>query len=217
MALSNQDFQICIALRLGIHHFSRHKCSCGSLVDGNGTHGLSCAKAKGTFPRHVVLNRIVHRALTSARHSSLLEPIGISRDDGKRPDGVTLAPWSKGQRLVWDVTCVDTLAASYLKSTSKKAGSAAERACIHKHDYYTHTKASHFLFVGLAFETLGPWCIETKKFIDTVGRMLIEESGDIRAKYFLKNRISLAIQQGNAISILGTRPSDNQLDEIYNL
>lgn len=216
-AMSNQDFQICVGLRLGINHFSRHKCICGSLVDGNCTHGLSCPKAKGTFPRHVEMNRIVHRALTSARHSSTLEPIGLSRDDGKRPDGVTLAPWSKGKRLVWDVTCVDTLAASYLNATSKKAGSAAERACKHKHDHYTQIKSSNFLFTGLAFETLGPWCNETKLFIDTVGKMLIEESGDIRAKNFLCNRISLAIQQGNATSILGTRPSDNKFEEIYNL
>ena len=49
-AMSNQDFQICVALRLGINYFSRHKCICGSLVDGNGTHGLSCPKAKGTYP-----------------------------------------------------------------------------------------------------------------------------------------------------------------------
>jgi hypothetical protein len=28
----------------------------------------------------------------------------LSRDDGKRPDGMTLVPWIKGQPLVWDVT-----------------------------------------------------------------------------------------------------------------
>ncbi len=112
---------------------------------------------------------------------------------------------------------MDTLAASYLNATSKKAGAAAERACKLKHDHYTQIKSLNFLFVGLAFETLGPWCIETKSFIDKIGNMLIEESGDIRAKYFLYNRISLAIQQGNATSILGTRPPDKTFDEIYNL
>lgn len=106
----------------------------------NYTRGLSCPKAKGTFPRHVDLNRIVHRALTSARHISTLEPIGLSRDDVKRPDGITLAPWSKGKR-----------------------------ACKLKHDHYTQIKASNFLFVGLAFETFGPWCTEAKSFVD-IGR-----------------------------------------------
>lgn len=38
----------------------------------------------------------------------------------------------------------------------KKAGSEAERA-YDKYEHYTRIKASKFLFVGLAFETLGPW------------------------------------------------------------
>jgi hypothetical protein len=41
--------------------------------------------------------------------NSTLEPNGLSRDDGKRPDGMILVPWIKGQPLVWDVTVVDTL------------------------------------------------------------------------------------------------------------
>jgi hypothetical protein len=45
----------------------------------------------------------------------LLNPNGLSRDDGKRPDGMILVPWIKGQPIVWDVTIVDTLADSYLR------------------------------------------------------------------------------------------------------
>ncbi|CAH1380230.1 unnamed protein product, partial [Tenebrio molitor] len=41
-----------------------------------------------------------------------------------RHDGATLIPWSKGQRLIWDVTCVDTLADSYIRKASIIAGSA---------------------------------------------------------------------------------------------
>jgi hypothetical protein len=44
--------------------------------------------------------------LTSIHVNSTLEPNGLSRDDGKRPDGMTLVPWNKGQPLVWDVTVV---------------------------------------------------------------------------------------------------------------
>jgi hypothetical protein len=44
--------------------------------------------------------------------NSTLEPNELSRDDGKRPDGMNLVPWIKGQSLVWDVTVVDTLADS---------------------------------------------------------------------------------------------------------
>ena len=45
---------------------------------------------------------------------SMLEPTGLSRSDGKRPDGVTIAPWKSGRMLVWDVSCTDTFAMSHL-------------------------------------------------------------------------------------------------------
>jgi hypothetical protein len=62
--------------------------------------------------------------------NSTLEPNGLSRDDGKRPDGMTLVPWIKGQPLVWDVTVVDTLADSYVLKSSEVSGSAAANANI---------------------------------------------------------------------------------------
>jgi hypothetical protein len=69
--------------------------------------------------------------------NSTLEPNGLSRDDGKRPDGTTLVPWIKGQLLVWDVTIVDTLTDSYVLKTSEVSGFAAEMASKRKHSTYT--------------------------------------------------------------------------------
>jgi len=60
------------------------------------------------------------------------EPVGLTRLDGKRPDGLTLIPWQGGKFLTWDVTMVSTLADSYLHSTSHSAGSAAETATVRK-------------------------------------------------------------------------------------
>jgi len=40
---------------------------------------------------------------------SRLEPTGLARDDGKRPDGVTSMPWKNSRCLIWDVTCPDTV------------------------------------------------------------------------------------------------------------
>jgi hypothetical protein len=94
-------------------------------VDEIGIHGLSCSKSSGRFSRHTEINSIISRSLTS----TTLEPNGLSRDDGKGPDGMTLVPWIKGQPLVWDVTIVDTLADSYVLKTSKVSGFAAEMAC----------------------------------------------------------------------------------------
>jgi hypothetical protein len=93
--------------------------------------------------------------LTSIHFNSTLEPNGLSRNDGKRPDGMTLVPRIKGQPLVWDVTIVDTLADNYVLNISEVSGFAAEIACKHK---YSSIISSNYIFKGLAFETLGPWC-----------------------------------------------------------
>jgi hypothetical protein len=77
----------------------------------------------------------------------------------------------------------------------------------------------HYIFKGLAFETLGPWCKETIDFINVIGNgnRLIAESGDSKSKKFLFERISLAIQRGNAASIRGTFPDSALLSEIFAL
>jgi hypothetical protein len=76
---------------------------------------------------------------------------------------------------------------------------------------------SNYIFKGLAFETLGPWCKETIDFINVIGDRLIAESGDSKSKKFLFERISLAIQRGNAASIRGTFPDSALLSEIFAL
>jgi hypothetical protein len=62
--------------------------------------------------------KLILLSLTSIHVNSTLEPNGLSRDDGKRPDGMTLVPWIKSQPLLWDVSIVDTLADSYVFKTS---------------------------------------------------------------------------------------------------
>ena len=84
------------------------------------------------MPRHQQINNLVWRALTRANIPAIKEPTGLLRSDGKRPDGLTQIPWQAGKGLTWDVTIADTLAASYLASTSLTAGSAAEIAATKK-------------------------------------------------------------------------------------
>jgi hypothetical protein len=151
--------------------------------------------------------------LTSIHVNSTLEPNGLSRDDGKRPDGMTLVLWSKGQPfLVWDVTIVDTLADSYVLKTSEVSGFVAEMACKRKHSSII---SSNYVFKGLAFEALGPWCKEAIDFINVIGNRLIAESGDSKSKKCLFERISLAIQRGNATSIRRTFSDSALLSEIF--
>jgi hypothetical protein len=90
-------------------------------------------------------------------------------------------------------------------------------ACKRKHSKYSSIISSNYIFKGLAFATLGPWCKETIDFINVIGNRLIAESGDSKSKKFFLERISLAIQRGNAASIRGTFPDSALLSEIFAL
>ena len=52
-----------------------------------------CRFSKGRHSRHASLNDIVKRALDSAKVPCHLEPAGLYRSDGKRPDGASVVPW----------------------------------------------------------------------------------------------------------------------------
>ena len=205
-----------MALRLGADMCHEHTCGrCGELVDKSGTHGLSCSKNIGKYAKHRELNNIIHRTLHSANVPAKLEPDGLFRDDGKRLDGLTLIPWKRGCCLAWDATCVDTLAASYINISKVKAGRAAERAALKKHNLYKAVKEKNIILLPFAVETLGPWCEEAKSFTDELGRLLVAATGEVRAKKFFKQNISIAIQRGNAASIMGSFDSGRNLEEIY--
>ena len=77
--------------------------------------------------------------------------------------------------------------------------------------------ARNYDFVVFAVETMGPWCQEGKELIENLGKMLNKMTGDKNSKKFLKERISIAIQRGNAMSVLKTLPESEGLDEIFNL
>ena len=65
------------------------------------------------------------------------EPTGLTRLDGKRPDGLTLVPWQGGKPVTWDITVVSTLAQSYLHKLGHSAAGAAELAVARKEAKYS--------------------------------------------------------------------------------
>lgn len=212
--LDQSCLRIAVCLRLGSKICVAHTCGCGKKVDQLGRHGLSCARSAGRLFRHGTINDLIHRSLVTASVPSILEPVGMVRDDGKRPDGATLVPWKLGRVLVWDATCVDTFAQSHLQVTRSQAGAAAEQAqCLKRRKYSSLLK--DFEFAALAVETLGPWSADMKSFLRALSKRLIHTSGDPRAGAYLSQRIALAIQRGNAASVMGTMPQGDLLDGVF--
>lgn len=203
LLLDNDAARIAVALRLGNKVCEVHPCICGEMVDPKGIHGLSCSKMKGRYATHAEVNKIFSMAFSAAGFPNSLEPYGLSRRDGKRPDGLTSYPWSQGKSLIWDVTVVDTTAPSYVHMTSVDAGAAADQAERGKHNNYIDLK-SQYLFTPLAFESLGSIGPETQLFLKKLGKLMKKHSGEPRSLDFLLQRISIAIQRGNALNIRGT-------------
>lgn len=195
-----------VALRLGAPFTEPHCCvHCGSPVDQLGTHGLHCKFSKGRFLRHSTINDIIKRTLDSINVPSRLEPSGIFRADGKRPDGMSLIPWHSGKSLVWDATCPDTVAPSHLNSSSVEAGKVAKEAEDLKTAKYSHLTANYH-FVPVAIETLGAFGPSARSFFKELAGRLRDITWDPATYFNLCQRISVCIQRSNSISMLGSLP-----------
>ena len=68
-------------------------------------------------------------------------------------------------------------------------------------------------FVPVAIETFGTWGERGLAFINEVGRRVAAITGDNRSATFLKQRMSLAVQRGNAAAVLGTLASSSADDD----
>jgi hypothetical protein len=215
--LTDESFRIACALRLGCDICQPHKCgACGAEVTAKGYHGLKCKSSAGRWSRHSAVNDVLARALRTAEVPVNTEPVGCSASDGKRPDGLTLVPWTRGKSMVWDFTCKDTYAPTYVASCATNPGSAArvgEEVKKKKYEFLVN----RFIFIPVAIETSGVWGTEGLRFVKEIGRRIARITEEARSTQYLIQRISLTVQRGNVAAILGTLPKGKKLDEIYNL
>lgn len=203
LRLDDEAVRVSVGLRLGSNLCMAHKCPCGAEVDCTGIHGLSCRRACGRQSRHHAVNDLIWHAFGSAGIPATKEPVGLLRTDGKRPDGLSLIPWSHGKAICWDVTIVDPLASSYRNRTSSVPSGAAELAASRKIEKYVNLPAS-ILFQPVAIECLGSLNQSAVEFINELGRKLTVSSGECRSTEFLFQRIGIAVQRFNAIAFRGS-------------
>ena len=164
----------------------------------------------------MLLSLLIKQTLGSLDLPSLLEPRGLYRTDGKRTDGVTMMPCEMGKQLVWDVTVVDALAPSRLNQGSLcNPGTTATEAEARKIEKYRELIDNGYFFQPVALEVQGSLDESSENFITRLCKMLYRSHDNQRAGSFLKQRISLALQIGNAACVLGTVSDRDAFEEIY--
>ena len=205
--LDNESFRIAISQRLGLPVCAPYKCCCGAIDDRYGLHPLSCRFSAGRLPPHSALNDIIKRALSSAGFNAVLEPVGLDRGDGKRPDGVTVFSFSRGKCLILDCTCVDSFPPPALALTATEPGSVSRSAEVHKNLKYEWL-CDRYIFQAMAIETSCVFGRDTNAFIFRLDHLTTSISGERRQAEFLRQRLSLATVRGNAQSVTQAgRPS----------
>ena len=96
----------------------------------------------------------------------------------------------------------DTLAASYKLIASRHSGAVTEMAEKKKESKYSDLTHS-YIFSPLAIESMGP---KSLALIRDLGDHIRNYSGDERSSFFLRQRLSMAVQRGNALLISNTLP-----------
>ena len=145
------------------------------------------------------MNDIVHRALGASQIPSRLEPSGISRSDGKRPDGATLVSWKCGKLLVWDATCVGTYAHSYSRVASQETRAVADQAERRKSDKCSNMDPNMYLFTPVVIETSGVFGKQTLSFLKDLACRVCKVSGEVKSFLYLLQCLAVAVQRGNAV------------------
>jgi len=147
-----------------------------------------CKKAPGKITRHHVLNDIIWRAFGAAGIPAIKQPSELDRQDSKHTDGLTLIPWRGGRPLIWDVTVVSPLAASYVDKAATNAGTVADAmsatvpalvalVVTRKTEKYS-SLSSTYLFEPIAVENLGAFSSLTLNVLSDLGRRIDDNSGD---------------------------------------
>lgn len=129
---------------------------------------------------------------------------------------MSLVPWARGRPLLWDYTCADTFAPFYVESTSRQVGFPSRQAERKKFTHYIDL-SNQFIFIPVASETSAVIGKIGLDLIKKIGSKIANVTNEKRSTSYLIQRTSVAIQEGNAASILGTIKESKNLREIFYL
>jgi len=115
--------------------------------------------------------------------------------------------WARGKPMAWDVTVSVTYAESHVGSTATKSGAAAQKTAQTKIDKYSKLASTH-IFYPFAIETAGTWHEMAIELTQEIGRRITTITKDTRETAFIFQRLSMALQRGNAVSFHNTMATE---------
>ena len=74
---------------------------------------------------------------------------------------------------------------------------------------------TRYFFRPVGFETYGIFGSSAASLLKDFGKRTADRTGEKRASEFLRQKISIDIQRGNAASVLATFPQSRGLDEVF--
>ena len=116
--------------------------------------------------------------------------------------------------MMWDFTSPDTIAPSHLNRAVSSPGAVANDSESRKISKY-RSLAAMYSFIPVAVETMGVLGDEATAFFRELGRRIAAVTNEPKSFQFLMQRLSVAVQRGNAACVLGTAPVSLGLDELF--
>ena len=117
-----------------------------------------------------------------------------------------MVPWEQGKYLVWDATCIDTFCQLHSQRAAVEPEGAATHAEEEKAKKYAHLD-SFYQFQQVAMETCGSIGPKSRALLREVSKRLRMVTGEPKSHAFLMQRISVAIQVGNATLVIASLPN----------
>ncbi|KAL5506559.1 hypothetical protein EMCRGX_G008227 [Ephydatia muelleri] len=97
------------------------------------------------------------------------------------------------------------------KVASQEAGAVADQAEKRKSDKYSNMDPNMYLFAPVVIETSGVFGKQTLSFLKDLACRVRKVSGEVKSFSYLLQRFAVAVQRGNAVSVLGTFASEDCL------
>ena len=93
--LDTYTLRVSVVLRIGATVCEPLVCRCGANVNTLGLHNLACRFSADRLARHAELNNVVKRAIQTFDVPCILEPLGFSSDDDRKPDDITTLAYKR--------------------------------------------------------------------------------------------------------------------------